>query len=238
MHDDQLPTPEQPTNREPLSSESTTIQPNPKSAAEVGNQALATSKDAVFDTWVALKRLRRDPSGDLQSILDFLGDDRAFKAGIVLCLTFVISVWLVIQRLNSDVFGLFNSWLGTGFGIKLGFEQHLQILLFAFVPIVLLLGIFVLCKKLLRTPGNYRQFTFTTAITVLPITVFLLIAAVLGFRNGELISILSLFCSTTIVLFLHQTLVSVLKLSVFLVPTILLILLFVSAKVYAFLLSF
>jgi hypothetical protein len=215
-----------------------------ETASPEGNGAtrvVETGKAAVVDTWFALKQLRRNPTGDLQKVLEFLGDDRAFRAGIVLSLGFVLSVWLVVQRISNDVFGLFSSFIGSSFLVSLRFEHHLLILFFAAVPIALLLGVFLLCKQVFKKAGNYKQLMFIAAFTFLPTTAFLLIASLLGFRNGDLLAILSVFCSSTTILVLNSALTEVLKLSsrtaMILVPIILIAVLAVSARIYAAILT-
>lgn len=225
------------SDSDPLEAEQQPLEPG----GESNNVAWETSKAAVQDTWFALKKLRRDPTGDIQAVLEFLGDDRAFKAGLVLSMGFILSVWLVVQRASSDFSGFLSPFVGSSFGLQLKFEHHLLIFLFAAVPIALLLGVFLLCKQVFRKLGNYKQLTFTAAFTFFPTTIFLTIAFLLGFRNGDILAVLSVFCGTTTILVLNSVLTDVLKISsrtaMFLVPVILMLVLTVSARTYAAILS-
>ena len=80
-------------------------------------------------------------------------------------------------------------------------------------------------QQIFRGKGNIKQFTFATGVCVFPITILLLLTWLLGYTNFDVLSLLSVFCFTTLILLLNTTLIGVLRLSarnaLFLVPIIL-----------------
>jgi hypothetical protein len=208
---------------------------NPSPSRQVSSQqVIENSKEAVSDTLKVLQSLQKDPTHGLQATLASLGDDRAFNTGIFLCLLFVISCWAAIVKFVSLLivaFSSFGSILSGGFSrnfnFELGFSEHIRILVTSSIPALGTIFIFWVIAHFFKGQGNYKQFTFAAGICLFPLTVFLFALWLIGSSSVTFLSLLGVFCLTTLVLLLNATTIEILRLpsrsAFFLVPTILVI---------------
>lgn len=186
-------------------------------------------KDAVTDTLSVFKTLQKDPANGLQAALQALGDNRALNTGIVLCALFALASWAAVIKGASFFLSLFagssrsGDFGGTRFDI--GFLDHVKIILASSFPVIGIIFILWAIQQIFKGKGNIKQFTFATGVCVFPITILLLLTWLLGYTNFDVLSLLSVFCFTTLILLLNTTLIGVLRLSarnaLFLVPIIL-----------------
>jgi hypothetical protein len=208
---------------------------NPSPSRQVSSQqVLETGKEAFSDTLTVLQSLQKDPIHGLQAILASLGDNRTFNTGIFLCLLFVISCWAAIVKFVSllivafSYFGnIFSGGFSRNFNFELGFSEHIRILITSFIPVLSTILIFWAIAHFLKGQGNYKQFTFAAGICLFPLTVFLFALWLIGSSSITFLSLLSVFCLTTLVLLLNATTTEILRLpsrsAFFLVPIILVI---------------
>jgi hypothetical protein len=202
-------------------------------------RVLESSKSALSDVWCAFKLVWQDPANGFQDALLALGDARAFRTGMILCITFILAGWIVILKAVNLLAG-FIGLLAGGFGGtffssisgQLDISDHLCILLSLSAPVVGLAVILWGIKNLFKGVGTFKHFTFVTGVALIPITFFLLLLWLLGNNSVELITLTALFCFTAFILLLNASLMSVMRLSsrnaLLLVPVLLVADLFVA----------
>lgn len=191
-------------------------------------QVFQSMKLAAADVFRIIKFVWDDPVQGFQEAVSRLGDTRAFYAGILLCLVFVLVCWIGVQKIFSLIAGFWGLWsfgLSSGYSGGLGVADHLRILLSAAIPVLGMIGILWGIKKLFKGLGNYRQFTLMVGVVLTPITFFLFLLWLLGNSSVELVSLVGLSSLTTFTVLIYTGLFSVLRLSsrnaLLLVPTIL-----------------
>ncbi|MBW4614753.1 MAG: hypothetical protein KME21_16045 [Desmonostoc vinosum HA7617-LM4] len=173
------------------------------------------SKEAALDIWSVFKLIWKDPANGLQAALTTLGDNRAFNAGIILCVLFMLAFWMAVLKVVESIAALltFGNLFGRGFNGQLGFSEHIRILIGAAIPVLSMIAVLWCIRQIFRAAGNYKQFTFVTGFSIAPLTLFLLLLWLLGINAGEITVLLYIFCFTTLILFLNTALIGVLRLS-------------------------
>ena len=182
------------------------------------NPAAVKGKTAFSDTASVLKRLTKDPITGLPTALTALGDSRALNVGILLACAFVLTFWWSIWRVSSAFLGFLSFarsgfFLGTDFTPELGITDHLKIILFSSLPLLILLGILVATQRIFKGQVNIKQMVFITAISVCPFTILQLLITIFGAGNPELLGILLVVTFTTFILTVHTSLIYVLRLT-------------------------
>lgn len=174
-----------------------------------------TGKNAVLDVWSALKLIWNDPNNGLETAINSLGDSRIFYAGIALCILFILAVWMAVLKTIESLAPLFSlgGLLGNSYNTNLSFSEQLRVILAATIPVLGMIAVLWITRKIFKGSGNYRQFTFVTGFCFAPITFFLFMLWLLGNNAAELMALISVFCWTTFVLFLNTALIGVLGLS-------------------------
>jgi len=206
-------------------------------AAEAASKALETSKEAVGDAVLALKKLLQDPATGQANVVETLGDSRCFKAGIALCLCFVVCAWIGTIRTLGPMMELLKFARTDDPFASLGVADHVKVILASAVPVAATVICLMLIKKLMDAAGNVKQFTFSTGVAFFPFAIILLLSLVLGAVNAKITAYLVLFGATTTVLMLNATLTTVMKVSaraaLLLVPVVMVIAVFISRMLYA-----
>jgi hypothetical protein len=203
----------------------------PTSQSVIPQAVMEGGKDAVTDTLTVFQALQKDPANGLQAALQSLGDNRAFNTGIVLSALFAIASWAAIIK-GAEFFlnfaNAFSSGISRGFGgsrFDIAFSDHIKILLLSSFPALGIIFILWAIKQIFKGKGNIKQFTFATGVSIFPITLLLFVTWLFGYTNLDFLSLLSVFCFTTLILLLNTTLIGVLQLSsrnaLFLVPIVL-----------------
>lgn len=193
------------------------------------NQMIETGKATVSDTVTAIKQLQQDPTQGLMGALQSLGDERAFKVGLFLCIVFPIVMWSAIVRGVTSVFGVFDALIPLS-NFDIGIAEHIRGLLLCGTPVYALILGFIGIRKCFNAKGTVNQYTFITGICLLPITLNALLFWILGFNGLELSSLFAIISSSLLVLLLNSAVTNVLGLtaqkSLWLVPLLLVVLVF------------
>jgi hypothetical protein len=198
-----------------------------QSKKEVLQPVVEQSKEAALDTWTVFQLIWKDPVDGLQTALATLGDSRAFNTGIALCIVFILTFWIAVLKIIDFLMALLTlgNIFGTQLSRELGFSEHLRIILGAAIPVVGMIAVLWGIRQIFKGAGNYKQFTFVTGLTLAPVTFFLILLWLLGTNAGELMALVSIFCFSTVILFLNTALIGILRLSsrnaLLLVPTLL-----------------
>ncbi|WP_165790206.1 hypothetical protein [Cuspidothrix issatschenkoi] len=188
---------------------------SPVSNSKNPQLVVETSKNAVLDVWSALKLIWNDPNNGLQTAINSLGDSRIFYAGIALCILFVLAAWMAVLKTIESLAPLFSfgGLFGASYSTQLSFSEQLRVILAATIPVLGMIAVLWITRKIFKGSGNYQQFTFVTGCCFAPITFFLFMLWLLGSSATELMALISVFCWTTFVLFLNTALIGVLGLS-------------------------
>lgn len=183
--------------------------------SETSQPVVEASKEAAFDVWSVFQLIWQDPANGLQTAITSLGDSRAFNAGIALCVLFILAFWMAALKVIASLTAWlsFVNLLGTSFNQQLSIFEHIRILISASIPVLGMIAVLWCIRQIFKGAGNYKQFIFVTGFSLAPITLFLLLLCLLGTSGGELIFLVSIFCWTTVVLFLNTALIGVLRLS-------------------------
>jgi len=207
-------------------------------------QVSEQSKVVVSDVLSVFKFIWKDPANGLQEALTTLGEARIFKVGSALCALFILAAWIATLKVVNSLMGfigllsggLGSGFYGTSFSRQLDISGHLRILLGIATPVVGMILILWVTKKLFKGLGNYKQFTFATGVSLIPVTFFLLLLWLLGNSSVELIVLTGFFCFTTFILILNTALTGLMRLSsrnaLLLAPTVLVANLFVTRVVF------
>ncbi|MCM0592303.1 MAG: hypothetical protein KA716_19690 [Gloeotrichia echinulata DEX184] len=197
---------------------------------DTSQEVIKVGKETLEDTLSVFQLLQRDPATGLKAALEALGDNRAFNTGIVLCVLFVFSAWIATLKITSTLLGFLNVF-NSGFSgfsntnLELVLSAHFRIILISSVPAIGIILVLWAIAKIFKGSGNYKQFTFATGVSLFPITCFLFVLWLLGYSSSEFVSLLSIFCFTTLILLLNTTLIGLIELSarnaLLLVPIIL-----------------
>lgn len=178
------------------------------SSPDVGEQIRTSLRDA-FDV---LKKLAVDPVGGLGAAYAGLGEQRALRAGVTLCIAFALAcaAGLVmgasqIQRLAYGALGPFGGAVGGPRGLG-GF------LTTAFQALTLPAAIAVVSLAL-RKMGSARPPVaadmFTAGAAVAPLGIAVLLSGIIGVANVELVLLLLFFALAYLVLMLYAGLTTV-----------------------------
>lgn len=205
--------PDELTDRDDFDSPSVVNSPTSKSKNP--QLVVETGKNAVLDVWSALKLIWNDPNNGLQTAINSLGDTRILYAGIALCILFVLAAWMAVLKTVESLAPLFSivGLFGNNYNTDISFSEHLRVILAAIIPVLGMIAVLWITRKIFKGSGNYQQFTFLTGFCFTPITFFLLMLWLLGSDAAELMALISVFCWTTFVLFLNTALIGVLGLS-------------------------
>jgi hypothetical protein len=173
-------------------------------------------KTASKDAMSAFKIFAFNPVGDLSTAFDSLGMERALKVGLVFGLVFAIMLAAGIRMMIPDYYErLFT------------FGGYIKLIIASFVPFIGLVGGNYIARLACHGEGSMSHDVFVAGASALPIAIFVLISAVVGIANIEVIALLSIVaqCLTILMLFAGQTRICKMseKLATISVPLILLL---------------
>jgi hypothetical protein len=161
-------------------------QPAPDYTGEVRSAAFAALKDA----WTVQKQLVRNPVGGVQSSFESLGERRAMIAGITLGAAFALVVMALV---------LVTSW-------RLHFAPSMKTLFGTFVlgivPFVGIAGASAAARAVFRGGSTFAADAFLAGVALQPVAILLILSAILGVGNGEVIAILGVVTWTCTILML------------------------------------
>ncbi len=160
-------------------------------------------KAAMDDAWKTFRRLGLDPVGELLPAYEGLGQVRALGVGVAFGLVFAIC--FVISARSLPYFQLISNL--TGFG------GYLKLLIVGFVPFVSLAVACFVGEKVGRGQGSVTSDFFIAGVALLPLGIVLLLSAVIGVANFEVIGTCAIIAVCLNVLLLFAGLTRIGKLS-------------------------
>lgn len=166
-----------------------------QSQGAVAARMSAAGKDAL----AAVRAAMLDPVTGTGATYEVFGGPRALDAGIALALIADIAAVLALRIGARKSLGWFAP-LVTGDSSVVAL---LKALIFAAVPIVALMLVLAIVRKIFNPKFELERAVFAGAVAVVPAALTLLVSAFLGAANFEIIAILTVFmmCYTTLLLF-------------------------------------
>ncbi len=188
-----------------------------KTAQDRYGQYLSDAKETLRDLYKVIKNVVTDPERGIQKSLSQLRNKQTLNVGGLLCIIFAICFCI----LAFDQFIAYGGW--TVFNI-------IKTIIFSIIPPALLTVVFWAIHRSLHGEGGWEQYIFISGIAYLPAAVAMLLFAILGIGNIELVVVIGGFMISTIVLILNTSLIKILKLShgqaLILTPILLLVMIY------------
>jgi hypothetical protein len=163
---------------------------------QIGSEVKARSLDA----WQGVKLFAKSPVGGLPESFERFDDRRAIQVGIVFAITYEIALLLGALIFKSKAAGLLGGFVPIG---ELSAEQLFKLLFLGLVPFASLIGACALTRAIFRGTGRFAGDVYTAGAALLPTGFLVLLAAILGVANWEIILILVLFALTYSILILY-----------------------------------
>lgn len=163
---------------------------------QLGSELKARSRDA----WQGIKLFARSPVGGLPESFALFDDRRAIQVGIAFAVLYEIALFLGGLIFKSKAQSLAGSMLPIG---ELAATQMFKLLAVGLVPFVSLIVAGTLARSIFRGSGRFAGDVYTAGAVLLPSGFLVLIAALLGAANVEVILVLSLFALTYSILMLY-----------------------------------
>lgn len=180
--------------------------------APLGVQLKTEVKSRSTEAWKAIRLFALDPVGGLAQSYKLLGDDgRAIQVGITFAvfyeIAFLLGFWILRSKLSQAVDGPVASLMAQAvlpnvFG-DLTAGQLFKLVVFGLVPFASLIGASALARAIFRGRGRFAGDVYTAGAVVIPTGLLVLVTAILGAANIEVILILLLFALTYSVLMLY-----------------------------------
>ncbi|HUR80661.1 MAG TPA: YIP1 family protein [Thermoanaerobaculia bacterium] len=162
---------------------------------ELSVRASVASRDALQ----VLKRALTDPVGNIGAFGDVLGERRVLDAGIALVIAFDLAMVVAVQIGARKTLGFLAPLV---FG-ESAFVALIKSMLFAAVPALVLMAVLLSVQKIFGGRAEIARALFAAGVTLIPIALVSLLAAILGAANFEIIAILgvALISYTALILF-------------------------------------
>ena len=162
-----------------------------------------------LDAWQGLKLFAKNPVGGLPESFAMFDDRRAIQVGIIFAIIYEIALFSGVLIFKSRVANLLGGTYPASLlsGIlphgELTAAQLFKVLLFGLVPFVSLIGAGALARAVFHGKGRFAGDVYTAGAVLLPSGLLVLVAALLGVANLEVIFILVLFALTYSILMLY-----------------------------------
>ncbi|HEY3325111.1 MAG TPA: hypothetical protein VGP72_31950 [Planctomycetota bacterium] len=179
----------------------TSPDPTVQKAKEAGTAAYAKAREATGHAVDALKILISDPLGGQGKACSLLGDAKAFQAGIVFGVFFLVSGYLILMELMHLE------------GTNINLEHRMGACVLGAVPVVALTLGCLLVGRVFGGKVNLSTAVFSASVALLPFGIVTLAAYLLGFGNIELVGALTFFGICATILLLNASLLDIQKLS-------------------------
>ncbi len=163
---------------------------------QLTNEVKARSRDA----WHGLRLFARSPVGGLPESFALFDDRRAIQVGIAFAILYEAALFLGGLVFRSKAESLLSGVLPIG---ELTATQMLKLLVIGLVPFASLIGAGALARQIFRGNGRLAGDVYTAGAVLLPSGFLVLVAALLGAANVEVIVVLSLFALTYSILMLY-----------------------------------
>jgi hypothetical protein len=169
-------------------------------AAPLSQQLKSEVKARSLDAWQGVKLFAKSPVGGLPESFALFDDRRAIHVGIVFAIVYEVAILLGALIFKSKTEALLGGILPVG---QLTAAQLFKVLFLGLVPFASLIGACALARAIFHGKGRISGDVYTAGAVLLPTGILVLLAALLGAANFEVIAILFLFALTYSILILY-----------------------------------
>jgi hypothetical protein len=173
-------------------------------ATPLSQQLKSEVKARSLDAWQGVKLFAKSPVGGLPESFALFDDRRAIQVGVVFAIVYEVAILLGAlifkSRTEAVLGGMFP--VGQLMG-ELTATQLFKVLFLGLVPFASLIGACALARAVFHGKGRFAGDVYTAGAVLLPTGVFVLLSALLGVANFEVIAILFLFALTYSILILY-----------------------------------
>jgi hypothetical protein len=166
-------------------------------AAPLSHQLKSQVKARSLDAWQSVKLFAMSPVGRPPESFALFDDKRAVQVGIVCAIACEVAILLGVPIFKSKaevvLGGMFPVGLLMG---ELTASNLFKVHFLGLVPLASLVGACALAREIFRGTGRSAGDVYTAGAVLLPTGIFVLLAALLGSANFEVIAILFLFTLT------------------------------------------
>jgi hypothetical protein len=168
----------------------------PALTEQLTHEMKARSRDA----WEGIKLFARSPVGGLPQSFALFDDRRAIQVGIAFAVLYECALFLGGLIFKSKAQSLLGSWLPIG---DLTATQMFKLVVIGLVPFLSLIVSGMLARQIFRGNGRFAGDVYTAGAVLLPSGLLILLAALLGPANVDVIVVLAMFALTYSILMLY-----------------------------------
>ena len=173
-------------------------------AAPLSQQLKSEVKARSLDAWQGVKLFAKSPVGGLPESFALFDDRRAIQVGIVFAIMYEVAILISALIIKSKTEAVIGGILPVGQLMgELTAAQLFKVLILGLVPFASLVGACALARAIFRGKGRFAGDVYTAGAVLLPTALFVLLAALLGAANFEVIAIVFLFALTYSILILY-----------------------------------
>jgi hypothetical protein len=169
-------------------------------AIPLSQQLKSEVKARSLDAWQGVKLFAKSPVGGLPESFAMFDDQRAIQVGIVFAIVYEIALLLGALIFKSKAASLLGGFLPIG---ELTATQLFKLLFLGLAPFASLIGACALARAIFHGKGRFAGDVYTAGAVLLPSGLLVLVAALLGSANFEVIIIMLLFALTYSILILY-----------------------------------
>jgi hypothetical protein len=163
---------------------------------QLKGQVMARSHDA----WAGIKLFAKSPVGGLPESFALFDEHRAIQVGIAFAILYEAALLLGGLIFKWKAQSQAGSMLPIG---ELTATQMFKLVVLGLVPFASLVGAGALARQIFRGTGRFAGDVYTAGAVLLPSGFLVLVAALLGAGNIEVILVLWLFALTYSILMLY-----------------------------------
>lgn len=166
----------------------------------LGEQLTTELKARSRDAWQGMKLFAASPVGGLPQSFAMFDDKRAIQVGIAFAVLYELALFVGGILFKSKAQSLLGGWFPIG---ELTATQMFKLVVLGLVPFISLIVALGLARQIFRGNGRFAGDVYTAGAVLLPSGLLVLLAALLGAANAEVIILLSLFALTYSILMLY-----------------------------------
>lgn len=169
----------------------------PSLSRHVGDEMKARSRDA----WAGIKLFAKSPVGGLAQSYAMFEPARAMRVGIAFAVIYEIAFFAGVYLLASRVAGV------LGMNVRVtdtSAGNLLKVILVGLVPFASLIGAGALARMVFHGTGVLAGDVFTAGASLLPFGAAVLLAALVGIANSEVIAVFFAFAFSYNILMLYS----------------------------------
>lgn len=168
----------------------------PSLSRHIGDEVKARSRDA----WSGIKLFAKSPVGGLPQSYVMFEPERAMQVGIAFAVIYEVTFFIGMYMMASRAAGIF----GVGLRVSDASASLLfKLILIGLVPFASLVGAGALARKIFRGTGILAGDCFTAGASLIPFGIAVLVTAILGAANLEVIVVLFAFALSYNILMLY-----------------------------------